>query len=365
MTMLDCLTRVMLAAASMGMLMADVVIMKNGDQLTGTIVNQTAKGLVFKSEFAGEVTIDWANIVSFAADKPVVLTLKDDKKVTGTVARKDDKLIATTESGANVELARADVTAVRPVAAQTAFEVQERRAQRPEFLDRYSGFADFGFASTTGNAQQQTIATNGQLVRTSAKDKLTLRFNQIFATTSTTGPRQTTAQAIRGGWAYQRNITSRLFGNVFNDYDYDRFLLLDLRFVFGGGLGYNVIKTDRTLLTVGGGGAYNRESFAENPAESRVAFTRSQGEVYFNQEFTHKLNDAFNLFERFGFYPNLTNTGDYRFNFDAGAAARIYKSISLQASFSSRFLSNPPAGRQQNDTILSTGVRYTIPTRVK
>jgi hypothetical protein len=182
-----------------GMLAADTVIMKNGDKLTGTIVTQSAKGLVFKSEFAGDVTIAWDNISGVTADKPVVLTLKDGKKVTGTVALKDDRLVATTESGARVELSRADVASVRPVAAQSDFEVQERRAARPEFLDRYSGFADFGFASTTGNAQQQTITTNGQLLRTSAKDKLTLRFNQIFAATSTTGPRQATAQAIRGG----------------------------------------------------------------------------------------------------------------------------------------------------------------------
>ena len=357
--------RAWLTLAAMLTVSADTVVMKNGDKLTGTILNQTTKGLVFKSEFAGDVTIGWDNVTAVTADRPVVLTLKDGQKVTGTVTLRDDKLVATTEAGVPVEFERAEITSVRPVAAQTEYEIQERRAIRPEFLDRYSGFADFGFASTTGNAQQQTITNNAQLQRTSPRDKLTLRYNQIFATTSTAGPRQTTAQAIRGGWAYQRDITRKLFGNFFNDYDYDRFLLLDLRFVIGGGFGYNVVKSDRTLLTLGSGGAFNRESFAANPDRQQPAFVRSQAEMYFNQEFTRKLTEALNLYERFGLFPNLTSAGEYRFNFDAGAALRLYKTVSMQVSFSNRFLSSPPAGRQQNDTTLSTGLRYTIPTRVK
>jgi len=45
----------------------------------------------------------------------------------------------------------------------------------------------------------------------------------------------TTAQAIRGGWSQSRNIHPRMFVNLFNDWEYDKFQNLDLRFVLGGG----------------------------------------------------------------------------------------------------------------------------------
>jgi hypothetical protein len=36
--------------------------------------------------------------------------------------------------------------------------------------------------------------------------------------------------------------------NVFNDYEYDRFQDLDLRFVIGGGLGFHAVKTETSKL---------------------------------------------------------------------------------------------------------------------
>ncbi len=38
---------------------ADQVVLSNGDRLTGAIVKSDAKNLVLKTEFAGEVTIQW------------------------------------------------------------------------------------------------------------------------------------------------------------------------------------------------------------------------------------------------------------------------------------------------------------------
>jgi len=38
-----------------------------------------------------------------------------------------------------------------------------------------------------------------------------------------------TAQAVRGGIRYDRNVSSRFFVSTFNDYEYDKFQSLDLR----------------------------------------------------------------------------------------------------------------------------------------
>ena len=57
-------------------------------------------------------------------------------------------------------------------------------------------------------------------------------------------------------------MTPRLFVNVFNDYEYDKFQNLDLRFVLGGGLGFHAIKNERSRLDLLGGADYNRSSFS-------------------------------------------------------------------------------------------------------
>ena len=83
-------------------------------------------------------------------------------------------------------------------------------------------------------------------------------------------------------------MSSRFFVNGFNDYDYDRFQNLDLRFVLGGGLGYMAWKGERGRLDILGGGAYNREKFS--PVAPDPPFSRNSGEAYFGDDFTYKLN---------------------------------------------------------------------------
>lgn len=338
-------------------LVADTITLKNGDRLTGSVVTTTDKGVQFKSELAGDVTIPWENVSALATAAPIVVSTKDGKKLTGTVTTEGDRLLV---SGQAAE--RTAVAAVRSESEQAKFEEKSRRAAQPGFLDLYSGFIDFGVANARGNADTTSYNTNANLVRTTANDKVGLRFSQIQANNRLAGVKVTTAQAVRGGINYQRNLNPRLFVSAFNDYDYDKFLRLDLRFVAGGGLGFNAIKNNRTLLTFGGGGAYNRETFASDGRQA-AGFTRSSAEAYLNQEFTRKLNSTLNLFERFSFFPNLSSSGEYRINFDTGFAATIYKSFAIQTSYSLRHLSNPPVGRETTDTLLSTGVRYTIPTR--
>jgi hypothetical protein len=43
-------------------LFADQIVLKNGDRLTGSIEKSDDKTLVIKTEFAGEVTVQWAAV---------------------------------------------------------------------------------------------------------------------------------------------------------------------------------------------------------------------------------------------------------------------------------------------------------------
>ena len=47
-------------------LLADHIVMTNGDRLSGTIVKSDDKGLTMKSEFAGTVTIQWDGVAEFS-----------------------------------------------------------------------------------------------------------------------------------------------------------------------------------------------------------------------------------------------------------------------------------------------------------
>jgi putative salt-induced outer membrane protein YdiY len=126
---------------------------------------------------------------------------------------------------------------------------------------------------------------------------------------------------VRGGISYGRNINSRLFFDVFNDYEYDRFQDLDLRFVIGGGLGYQAVKTERHRLDLVAGAAYNRSSFS-------TPLIRNSGELYWGNEYSLKLTSSTSLVQSYRMFNDLTYTGEYRVNFDIGLNTKLLKWLS-------------------------------------
>ena len=78
------------------------------------------------------------------------------------------------------------------------------------------------------------------------------------------------------------------------------------------------------------------------------------------EEFDTKLNSRMTLSEKFSLYPNVSNTGDYRFQFDTIAATKLKSWLSWQVTYSDRYLSDPLSGLKKNDVLLSTGLRLTF-----
>jgi small nuclear ribonucleoprotein (snRNP)-like protein len=64
---------------------ADQIVLKNGDRLTGTIIKADGKTIVFKSDMVGDVIVALENVDNVTADKPLYVTLTDGRTVYGLV----------------------------------------------------------------------------------------------------------------------------------------------------------------------------------------------------------------------------------------------------------------------------------------
>jgi putative salt-induced outer membrane protein len=337
------------AVAFAALASADQVVLKNGDRITGAVVKKDEKSLTVKTDLFGTVTVDWDKIESLRTDKPVTVQLSGGEAVKGELVIRDS---AAEVAGRQVPAA--EVAAVRDSSEQRTYE----RLLRPSWLDLWAGNATFGFAGTSGNADTMALTLGTNATRVTRGDKTAVYFNAVRASALVGRVSATTAQAVRGGWAYSRNLTSNLFVNTFNDYENDRFQSLDLRFVLGGGFGYIAWKGERGRLDVLGGGAFNRESFAAN--EQRPAFIRRSGEAYFGDDFTWKMNSITSVYQNLRVFPNVSTGGEYRLNFDSGVTSKLLRWLTWNAAISNRYLSNPAPGRQQNDILYTTGLGITF-----
>lgn len=327
---------------------ADQVVLKNGDRVTGSIVKMDGKTITIKTDQLGAVTTPWAQVESVTADKPVTIVLEDGRTVQGTLITTDGRVEVAMPSG-KLSLTPSQITTIRNAEEQRAYE----RLQEPGWGELWAGTASVGLAGTSGNARTLTFTTGVNAARVTNTDKTSLYFNAIKASAVVSGKSADTAQAVRGGIGYDHNVTPRLFVNVFNDYEYDRFQNLDLRFVLGGGLGLHAVKTERSRLDLLAGGDYNHSSFS-------TPLTRNSAEIYWGDEYNLKMSAATVLVQSFRMFNDMSDTGTYRMNFDIGAATKISKWLSWNVSLSDRYLNHPAPGRKTNDFLYTTGLGITF-----
>jgi hypothetical protein len=76
------------------------------------------------------------------------------------------------------------------------------------------------------------------------------------------------------------------------------------------------------------------------------------------EETTHRFSGGASFRPRLTWYPNLSDSGEYRLVFDAGLVAPVVDRLSVTLTYSLRYQSNPPAGVDKKDTTLFAGLQY-------
>jgi putative salt-induced outer membrane protein YdiY len=343
--------------------LADQITLKNGDRLTGSITKSDGKTLVIKTDYAGEVTVKFDAIQAITSAGDLNVSLSGGKTVVGPVSTSGDNVVVATKTAGSVEAPKASITTLRSPAEQAAYE----KSLHPGFAEGWNGGLNLGFALTRGNSETKNLNIAFTATRKGFRDKLILYTNSVYATNDVqTAFPHTTANAIGGGARYDRDIAPRVFGFVNGDFYHDSLQNLDLRSLFGGGLGLHAIKSDATTLDLLAGVNYTHESYSSfvlppiPPGTTVPAVTRSLAGLTLGDDFMHKLGKSTVLTQNLYFYPDLSQTGEYRGTFNLGLITKISKWLGWQNSFGDIYVSNPPPGKKKNDLLLSTGLNFSF-----
>ena len=102
---------------------------------------------------------------------------------------------------------------------------------------------------------------------------------------------------------------------------------------------------------------YTHESYGAGP----TLVTRNLAGITLGEGGMHKFGKSTTVTEVFYFYPDLSNTSQYRFSFDAASVTQINKWLGVQIALSDRNVSDPPIpGTKSNDVIFTTGVNFSF-----
>ncbi len=342
---------------------ADQITLKNGDHLTGKIVKSDGKNLVLHTDSAGDVTIDLTAVTHLTTDQQLHIVTKEKKTVVGKVIATDGTFEVATASGA-VTISTSNIVTIRNDAEEAAYE----KSLHPGLRHGWNGGGNVGFSLAQGNSQTENLALGFNATHPTEKDKLTAYLSSVYTTNALATPSEV-ANLVQAGAEYDYNIKPRWFLDAEAQFISNALQELDLRQIYGGGLGIHAIKSDPTTLDIIGGLNYTHETYSNGPPVTPATVpptltsygvTNRFVAVTIEDDLMHKLGKSTVITQKLDFYPNLSDGGEYQETFLLGTVTKLGKWLGWQNQFSDIYVSNPPAGTKKNDVILTTGLNFSF-----
>lgn len=315
---------------------ADVVVFKNGDRLTGRVVHKQGPELIFETTHAGKVSIQWSEISTLSTDSTVAVMLQGGKKILNeTLAPAAEGGIELTASDRNVRLD--EIAYLNPGPEQSGIGVA------------YKGRTTLAASDTRGNTTGRRLYADAQLTARARDYRYNLggKVNRQRDFGVRTASNWTTDGSY--DWFLEGE---KLFRYVRGSLEHDRFKDIDLRHTTGAGYGLQLLENDRSNVSIRGGLDYVIIDHYTAGNESYPALgwgvKASHRLQKFNVELFHE-QDGFQQIAKGSNMTLRTRTG-----LRAPIAAGMNASIQLNLDWEK----NPAPGRKNTDSALLVGLGY-------
>jgi putative salt-induced outer membrane protein YdiY len=281
---------------------ADQIHLKNGDIITGKMIRMKNQKLVFKTDYAGEIKVDWEKIVKLTTEDPIKVVLTDGSILEGfkgeTVQNNMPLKTEKTETPAQFKLA--EVKAINPV-EEPAVKITAR--------------ANVGIAQERGNTDTDNSHLDGEFSARTKKNR--------FIVGGELNNEKESGISSSDNWKvygkYNRFVTKQWFFYTFALFENDKFTDLDLRSTLGAGPGYQFFESDELNLFVGAGPGYVNEDFIV--AEDKD-FVAAQWVISYDQFF---FDETFQLFHNQNGYLQVDDSSNWLIKTRQGIRFPIYK----------------------------------------
>ncbi|TAM81135.1 MAG: DUF481 domain-containing protein [Acidobacteria bacterium] len=332
----------------------DVVTLKNGDRITGTMVTIKGGNLELKSDVLGVLTIPLAKVATFSAEKPAAVIVKGEKPLQGELQLESSGDWRVTANGKPQTVSASSVEAIMP---EESYNKLVDHTAKP--WQDWKGAASLGYSLQNGDQRAKTFSTTVAATRERPASPIFSRhwrtsygLTALFATASQAGvsvTSNTLSTNLRQDYVFAPS--DFLFGLA--QVDHIGAQGLYLRQTYGGGFGHDLIRSSRTLFSVLGGATFVHEKFFSGD------YTQS-ADALVGEKLGMQLTKIVRLDHTLNFYPNLSNTGQYRFDTATTLSVKLSGRLSANAGVVDFYLSNPAAGSRKNNIAFTTGLGYSF-----
>jgi putative salt-induced outer membrane protein YdiY len=319
----------------------DLVIMKNGDRLTGE-VKKLESGILYVSldYVSGSVGLDWLKVDRVVSSAGFQVVLKNGERLQGVIKKVPESEAA----GKDFE-----VSGQGRVLRASAPNVVNIESQERNFWHQLTGSIDFGYSFSSGNSQTQTN-TDANVGYLSTKWTSNTSFTASFS--GQPGASRTNLEEVQtiDGIFLSRNSFIAGLGDFLHSSQQD----LALRTTVGGGYGRYFVRTNQNVLAWLAGTVYTHEDFTKNqPSDQNV-------EALIGLQYRLFRFDRYSLQSQVLVYPGLSDAGRIRTTTKTTFSVKLANNFHTDFSFWDNFDSRPPTTSKKNELGVSNTIGWTF-----
>jgi hypothetical protein len=326
------------AAAAHAQGRTDVVVLANGDRITGEIIQLERGQLEFKTDDAGTLYLEWDKLISLVAARQVEVGTGDGRWFLGTLGRGPDRVLSVLTPSGTISLQMLEVTQVTPIGRS--------------FWSKLDGSIDAGFSYTRSSGIAQLNLNSDTVYRKPAfQGRLSASLTQTEQDDGSGGDDRASVDI-----SYLRYRWQTWFMGAAARFENNESLGIELRSQVGFAMGPRLVNSNRAQLAMGAGIAVNDERGVDVPATQNVEalflFTAS----YYTYDRPKTTLDV-----SLQYYPSLSDFGRHRVQFDAGVKRELWKDFFVSLNGYNSYDNRPPnptADTNDVGVVMSIGWSY-------
>jgi len=344
----------------------DVLVFTDGEKLIGHLARTTGDKVTFKSDMAGEVTVEWKKIQELhSSDKYAVIRkgVELHRGQTGTqipqgaIAMKDQKIEVTPAPQSTPQTV--PVADAAMIVDEASFE---KAFHRPSILEDWKGTVTAGASLVEATQNSETFTGGFSLVRAipqegwlDPRNRTIVDFSASYGKITQPNTPTIKTSIYHADAERDEYFSARVYGFGQLAYDHNFSQGLDLQQMYGGGLGWTVIKKPNQTLDLKASVSYIDQQFELSTLNQNLIGST------FAERYNRTLPHGILLAEQLAVTPAWNDTRAYSAVAGAGLTLPVYKRLSVAVNSLDTFLNDPPPGFKKNSFQFTTGVTYTLP----
>ena len=318
----------------------DVIVLENGDRITGEVKGLVSGQLELKTDYMGTVFIDWEDIQDLVSDTGQHVELGDGARLVGTLDKPQsdnpdvaDLIIVNTDDG-QIEVDSANVVRMYPVGGG--------------FWDRM----DLSFSLGFNFDKNSSVGKYNLGIDGTYRDPEFVTLGK-FSSELTTQNESDNTQRVVLSLEHMSYLEGKRYRSYFGSVEQNDQLGVDLRTLVGIGYGWVPISTGRNWFTWGIGVDANVEKpFGGGESDANLEAVGTVRYQYYKHSIPERTLDIY-----FQVYPSITQWGRVRANFTADAKWEIVKDFFIGMELYTSYDGEPTV---LDDAEIDYGIRTTV-----